>query len=62
MDTRHLSLDDVRNYCCQKLRIVDYTLDDAELDARCPLDNGRYVILPKRLVGQLDLLPVELIN
>lgn len=62
MDTRHLSLDDVRNYCRQKLRIVDHTLDDAELDARCPLDNGRHVILPKRSVGQLDLLPAELID
>ena len=26
------------------------------------LDNGRHVIVPKRSVGQLDLLPVELIN
>lgn len=62
MDTRRLSLGDVRNYCRQKLRIVDHTLDDAELDARCPLDNGRHVILPKTSVGQLDLLPVELID
>ncbi|KAK3695738.1 hypothetical protein B0T22DRAFT_456100 [Podospora appendiculata] len=61
MDARHLSLDDVRDYCRQKLRIVDHTLDDAELETRCPLDNGRHVIHPKTSVGQLDLLPVELI-
>ena len=62
MDTRRLALGDVRDYCRQKLRIVDHTLDDAELDARCPLDNGRHVILPKTSVGQFDLLPAELIN
>jgi len=62
MDTRHLSLGNVRNYCRQKLRIVDHTLDDAKLEARCPLDNGKHVILPKRSVGQLDLLPGELID
>ncbi|KAH9884600.1 hypothetical protein F4778DRAFT_556881 [Xylariomycetidae sp. FL2044] len=57
-----LPCDDVRDYCRQKLRIVDHTLDDAELDARCPLDNGRHVILPKTSAGQLDLLPPELID
>ncbi|KAK0753434.1 hypothetical protein B0T18DRAFT_434194 [Schizothecium vesticola] len=54
MDTRHLSLGNARNYCRQKLRIVDYTLDDAELEARCPLDNGKHVMLPKRsLIDQV---------
>jgi len=59
MDTRHLSQ---RNCCCRKLRIVDYTLDDAQLDARSPLDKGSHVILAKRPVGQLDLLPAELVD
>jgi len=62
MDTQHLSLADVKFYCRQKLRIIDYTLDDAGLDTRCPLDNGRHVIQPKQSVGQLDRLPVELID
>ncbi len=62
MDARHYSRGDEDNYGRRKLRIVDYTLDDAELDARCPLDNGRHVILAKQPVGQLNLLPAELMD
>ncbi|KAK3389675.1 hypothetical protein B0H63DRAFT_102925 [Podospora didyma] len=62
MGTHDLSLGDIRNHCREKVRIVDHTLDDAQLDARCPLDNGRHAVRPKTSVGQLDLLPAELIN
>lgn len=62
MNTRHISFDNIRNHCRPKLRIVDHILDDAELSTQCPLDNGKHVMVPKRSVGQLDLLPPELIN
>ncbi|KAF6842696.1 F-box domain-containing protein [Colletotrichum musicola] len=40
-----------------------YTLDDAQLAKRCPLDNGRHTdasIPPRYSAGQLDCLPAEL--
>lgn len=59
---RHPFLGDVRRYCLHKRNIDDHTLDDAELEAWCRLDNGRHVTMPKTSVGQLDLLPDELID
>jgi hypothetical protein len=47
-----------------KQNICDNTLDDAQLETRCPLDNGRHTNVPVPAcypVGQLDQLPVELL-
>ncbi|KAM7210248.1 hypothetical protein V8F06_014370 [Rhypophila decipiens] len=54
--------DNIGSYFLHKLRIIDHTLDDVELESRCPLDNGRHAFTPKTSVGQLDLLPIELID
>ncbi|CZT10469.1 uncharacterized protein RCO7_10499 [Rhynchosporium graminicola] len=61
-------------YTYTKQNICDNTLDDAQLETRCPLDNGRRrhldastpisisISIPTRCsVGQLDQLPVELL-
>lgn len=42
----------------------DNTLDDAQLETRCPLDNGRCIdmsIPPRHTIGQLDTLPAEIL-
>ncbi|KAL7938666.1 hypothetical protein V8C35DRAFT_84860 [Trichoderma chlorosporum] len=57
MDNRQLE-----QYGYRKSTIVDHTLDDARLESRCPLDNGRHHGESKHLVGKLDLLPLELIT
>ena len=47
-----------------KQNICDNTLDNAQLETRCPLDNGRHtnVSIPTRYsAGQLDQLPAELL-
>ncbi len=47
-----------------KQNIRDNTLDDAQLETRCPLDNGRHAdrSIPVRYSdGQLDQLPAELL-
>jgi len=47
-----------------KQNICDNTLDDAKLEIRCPLDNGRRAgaSIPARYsAGQLDQLPAELL-
>ncbi|KAH8589190.1 hypothetical protein B0O99DRAFT_692758 [Bisporella sp. PMI_857] len=62
MDTTHPSLGQPQGYACRKLRIVDYTLDDADLETRCLLDNGRHKIQPRNSVGQLDVLPLEIVT
>lgn len=50
-------------YTYTKSRIVDHNLDDADLESRCPLDNGRHVTTrPRSFLGKLDLLPLELIT
>ncbi|KAI8628600.1 hypothetical protein F5Y19DRAFT_464972 [Xylariaceae sp. FL1651] len=50
-------------YAYRKSRIVDYTLDDADLETRCPLDNGRYLLIPPQdSLGQLYMLPLELLT
>ncbi|KAI1114732.1 hypothetical protein F5Y14DRAFT_413564 [Nemania sp. NC0429] len=57
----HLTPSQLEAYAYRKSRIVDYTLDDADLETRCPLDNGRRLILPQDSLGQLDMLPLELL-
>jgi hypothetical protein len=47
-----------------KQNICDNTLDDAQLEIRCPLDNGRHFDASSTArcsAGQLDQLPAELI-
>lgn len=61
MDTTHLYSGQLQRYTYRKLRIVDYTLDDADLDTRCPLNNGRHSTKPQYSVGQLDALPLEIV-
>lgn len=44
--------------------ITDHTLDDAQLETQCPLDNGRHTdvsIPPRYSVGQLDQPLAELL-
>ncbi|KAG6838827.1 hypothetical protein C0991_008076, partial [Blastosporella zonata] len=44
--------------------IRDNTLDNAQLETRCPLDNGRHDYIPISTcfaAGQLDRLPLELL-
>ncbi|KAG6019237.1 hypothetical protein E4U41_003318, partial [Claviceps citrina] len=51
---------------CRTLRTVDHTLDDADLESRCPLDSLRprhaRPLEATRPVGKLDALPAELIT
>ncbi|KAK0728624.1 hypothetical protein B0T26DRAFT_638091, partial [Lasiosphaeria miniovina] len=41
--------------------IADHTLDDANLETRCPLDDGQYGNNPRYTIGTLDELPSEII-
>ncbi|KAI1459921.1 hypothetical protein F4805DRAFT_36205 [Annulohypoxylon moriforme] len=41
---------------------IDHTLDDSDFEFRCRLDNGRHLVQPKESLGQLDILPPELIS
>jgi hypothetical protein len=61
MDATLLTPDQLEEYGYRKSRIVDHTLDDARLETRCPLDNGRHHGQPKHPAGRPDLLPTELI-
>ncbi|KAI3335105.1 hypothetical protein F4824DRAFT_166216 [Ustulina deusta] len=58
----YLTPSQLEAYAYRKSRIVDYTLDDADLETRCPLDNGRHLIPPQDSLGQLDMLPLELLT
>ena len=53
----------LRKHAHQELHLdtPDYTLDDADLEILCPLDNRRHVINPRHAVGKLDVLPAELL-
>ncbi|KAG5928742.1 hypothetical protein E4U42_000055 [Claviceps africana] len=42
--------------------IVDHTLDDASLESRLPLDDGRYALRSTCSAGSFDLLPPELMT
>lgn len=59
------TLPDLPNYALYtKQNICDNTLDDAQLETRCPLDNGRHVdasVTVRYSAGQLDQLPAELL-
>ena len=58
------NLPDSSIYLRQPPSICDNTLDHAQLERRCPLDNGRCIdtSIPARYpVGQLDRLPAELL-
>ncbi|KAI0517901.1 hypothetical protein F5B22DRAFT_600968 [Xylaria bambusicola] len=58
----YLTPSQLEAYAYRKQRIVDYILDDANLETRCPLDNGRHLIPPQDSLGQLDMLPLELLT
>lgn len=48
-----------------KQNICDNTLDDAQLESRCPLDNTRCInasVTSRCSVGQLDQLPFEILT
>lgn len=42
--------------------MCDFTLDDNELELRCPLDLGRHRIHPYSDLGALDSLPLEVLS
>ena len=55
---------DFAQYGCRTLDICDNTLDDAQLETWCPLDNGRHDCTPISTcfpTNQLDRLPLELL-
>ncbi|KAI1175431.1 hypothetical protein F4777DRAFT_588500 [Nemania sp. FL0916] len=60
--TVELSPVQLEEHTYRDLRIVDYTLDDANLETRCPLDNGQHAIQPRHSVSQLDKLPLEIVT
>ncbi|KAI9159128.1 hypothetical protein HJFPF1_07136 [Paramyrothecium foliicola] len=62
MDTPHLGLTHEPQGACSSLGIVDHTLDDANLESRCPLDKGRRRPDTTRSAGLLDSLPLELVS
>ena len=52
------------DFAWTKLNICDNTLDDAQLETRCPLDDGRHAdgsIPARHSTSQLDQLPAELL-
>lgn len=59
------SLPDLSDFALYtKQPICDNTLDNAQLETRCPLDNGRHrnaSVLARYSVGLLDQLPAELL-
>lgn len=58
----YLTLSQLEAYTYRKSRTVDYTLDDADLETWCPLDNRQHLIPPQDLLGRLDMLPRELLT
>lgn len=60
----HTSQEDnlrLRLYADRTLRIIDFTLDDARLKTRCPLDNDhQYSTQSQYSAGRLDMLPPEI--
>ncbi|KAI0197061.1 hypothetical protein EV127DRAFT_465703 [Xylaria flabelliformis] len=51
----------LQKHAYRKSRIVNYTLDDVDLETQCPLDNGRHSVRPRHSVSQLDKLPLEIL-
>jgi hypothetical protein len=64
METNLPSSPDFMRHACRTYKICDNTLDDAQLETRCPLDNGRRDCKPISTcfpANQLDRLPLELL-
>ena len=64
MKTKLPNSPDFAQYMYQKHNICDNTLDDAQLETQCPLDNGRHDCTPIATcfsTNQLDRLPLELL-
>ena len=64
MKTKLPNSPDFAQYVYRKQNICDNTLDDAQLETRCPLDNGRHDCTPISTcfsTNQLDRLPLELL-
>ncbi|KAF9484897.1 hypothetical protein BDN70DRAFT_824681 [Pholiota conissans] len=66
MKTNFANLLDFALHVCRTYNICDNTLDDAQLEKHCPLDNGRYDCTPPSTsfatkLNQLDRLPLELL-
>lgn len=65
METNLPNSPDFAPYLYQTQNIRDNTLDNAQLETRCPLDNGRHdctPISPCFSTNQLDRLPLELLT
>ncbi|KAI1121155.1 hypothetical protein F5Y10DRAFT_288879 [Nemania abortiva] len=62
LDAAQLNPGQLQEHTYQKSRIVDHTLDDADLETRCPLDNGKRPIQPRHNVGRLDKFPLEIVT
>lgn len=62
LKTEQLKREELQEHTYRKVRNVDNTLDDADLETRCPLDNGRHAIQLRHGVGQLDKLPLEIVT
>ncbi|KAI1109137.1 hypothetical protein F5Y14DRAFT_444922 [Nemania sp. NC0429] len=52
-NTPQLSLGQLQEHTYRKSRNVDNTLDDANLETRCPLDNKRHAIQPRHTLMPL---------
>jgi hypothetical protein len=65
METNFADSPDFARYVYYRTQsICDNTLDDAQLETRCPLDNGQHnctSISPRFAPGQLDRLPLEVL-
>ncbi|KAI1414113.1 hypothetical protein F5Y13DRAFT_21962 [Hypoxylon sp. FL1857] len=58
-----ITQDQLQAYAARDPHLVYHlTLDEADLETRCPLDNGRHSIRPRESLGQLDVLPFELLS
>ena len=53
---------DLQELTTPQLNIKDNTLDQNDLAYRCPLDNGRHTTNPEADLGELALLPPELLH
>ncbi|KFA48378.1 hypothetical protein S40293_04477 [Stachybotrys chartarum IBT 40293] len=62
MNSSHVDVSVVQKYAHKKSRIIDRTLDDADLESRCPLDNGRHVARSRHSAGRPGMLPLEILT
>ncbi|KDR68846.1 hypothetical protein GALMADRAFT_935929 [Galerina marginata CBS 339.88] len=64
METSVPNSPDIALHVSRRLNICDNTLDNAQLETRCPLDNGRHDCTPISAfssTNRLDRLPLELL-